>query len=157
MCRLASLLIEYSLSTLPYQQKTVETPTGKAYRGVDFNIKVSPSSLYFCLLSSSFSLFPFFLPLSHLFFANYKKLCAVSVLRAGTVLESPIRSICKGIRIGKILIQSDASKRPRVFIFSSFPSLPPLAPLFHFCLFISFSSPLLFLFSFFFCFLLILY
>jgi len=79
--RLASLLIEFALSALPYEEKTVETPTGTQYKGVDFNVK----------------------------------LCAVSVLRAGTVLESPLRSICKGIRIGKILIQSDANKRPRLF------------------------------------------
>jgi len=43
------------------------------------------------------------------------KLCAVSVLRAGSVMEPPLRSICKGIRIGKILIQSDANNHPRLF------------------------------------------
>jgi len=79
--RLASLLIEFALSHLPYKEKIVETPTGAPYRGVDFSCKI----------------------------------CAVSVLRAGTVLESPLRSICKGIRIGKILIQSDEHKKPRLF------------------------------------------
>eukprot|EP01111_Echinosteliopsis_oligospora_P015451 TRINITY_DN6124_c0_g1_i1.p1 TRINITY_DN6124_c0_g1~~TRINITY_DN6124_c0_g1_i1.p1 ORF type:complete len:531 (+),score=141.28 TRINITY_DN6124_c0_g1_i1:105-1595(+) len=43
------------------------------------------------------------------------KLCAVSVLRAGSVMESSLRSICKGISIGKILIQSDDLRRPRLF------------------------------------------
>lgn len=79
--RLASLLLEFALSFMPYQEKVVETPTGSNYKGEEYSCKI----------------------------------CAVSVLRAGTVLESPLRSICKGIRIGKILIQSDESKRPRLF------------------------------------------
>jgi len=43
------------------------------------------------------------------------KLCAVSVLRAGSAMESPLRAICQGIRVGKMLIQSDENKNPRLF------------------------------------------
>eukprot|EP01133_Synstelium_polycarpum_P012999 gene12999-15290_t len=41
--------------------------------------------------------------------------CAVSVLRAGSCMEQPLRSICKGVRTGKILIQSDENKQPQLF------------------------------------------
>eukprot|EP01112_Ceratiomyxa_fruticulosa_P013752 TRINITY_DN3885_c0_g1_i5.p1 TRINITY_DN3885_c0_g1~~TRINITY_DN3885_c0_g1_i5.p1 ORF type:complete len:454 (-),score=71.24 TRINITY_DN3885_c0_g1_i5:231-1592(-) len=43
------------------------------------------------------------------------KICAVSILRAGGVMETPLRTICKGIRIGKLLIQSDKFKKPQLF------------------------------------------
>lgn len=36
-----------------------------------------------------------------------KKICGVSVVRAGESMESGLREVCKAIRIGKILIQRD--------------------------------------------------
>ncbi|GAM27797.1 hypothetical protein SAMD00019534_109730, partial [Acytostelium subglobosum LB1] len=42
-------------------------------------------------------------------------LCALSVLRAGSCMEQPLRSICKGIKTGKVLIQSDGNKQPHLF------------------------------------------
>ncbi|EGG19083.1 uridine kinase [Cavenderia fasciculata] len=43
------------------------------------------------------------------------KVAAVSILRAGSCMEHPLRSICKGIKTGKILIQSDENKQPHLF------------------------------------------
>eukprot|EP01132_Coremiostelium_polycephalum_P002868 gene2868-3564_t len=50
------------------------------------------------------------------------KLCAVSILRAGGCMEQPLRAICKGIRTGKMLIQSDENRQPHLF----YESLPDL-------------------------------
>jgi len=41
-------------------------------------------------------------------------LCGVSIMRSGSSMEAPLRRIAKGIRIGKILIQSDGMKRPEL-------------------------------------------
>lgn len=38
-------------------------------------------------------------------FAN--KLCGVSVIRSGESMENALRACCKGIKIGKILIQRE--------------------------------------------------
>ena len=35
------------------------------------------------------------------------KICGVSIMRAGESMEIALREVCKDIRIGKILIQSD--------------------------------------------------
>ncbi|KAF2070488.1 hypothetical protein CYY_008186 [Polysphondylium violaceum] len=43
------------------------------------------------------------------------KLAALIVLRAGSCMEQPLRSICKGIKTGKVLIQSDEKKQPHLF------------------------------------------
>ncbi|KAN0034382.1 hypothetical protein ACTFIV_000888 [Dictyostelium citrinum] len=43
------------------------------------------------------------------------RICALVVLRAGGCMEQPLRSICKGIRTGKVLIQSDEMKKPHLF------------------------------------------
>ena len=37
----------------------------------------------------------------------YVKVCGVSIMRAGESMEIALREVCKDIRIGKILIQSD--------------------------------------------------
>ena len=35
------------------------------------------------------------------------KICGVSIVRAGEAMEASLRSVCKSVRIGKILIQRD--------------------------------------------------
>lgn len=72
--RLIRLVIEYSLSLLPYEKVVVDTPQGIMYEG-------SRSS--------------------------GKKLCGVSILRAGETMEQALSEVCKDIRIGKILIQTN--------------------------------------------------
>lgn len=39
-------------------------------------------------------------------------ICGVSIIRSGSSMEAPLRRICNGIKIGKILIQSDRSGCP---------------------------------------------
>ncbi|MET7289572.1 uracil phosphoribosyltransferase [Streptomyces sp. NPDC005573] len=44
------------------------------------------------------------------------KLCGVPVVRAGESMEAELRAVCRGIRIGKILIQRDiTTKLPKLF------------------------------------------
>ncbi|KAK6634210.1 Uridine-cytidine kinase-like 1 [Polyplax serrata] len=72
--RLIRLVIEFSLSLLPFKQVCVETPQGGPYQG-----KRCAST----------------------------KICGVSILRAGETMEQAVRDVCKDIRIGKILIQTN--------------------------------------------------
>ena len=44
------------------------------------------------------------------------KLCGVSIVRAGESMEAGLRAVCRGIRIGKILIQRDeATALPQLY------------------------------------------
>jgi len=72
--RLIRLVIEYSLSLLPYQSSIVDTPQGIKYEGRKCAVK---------------------------------KICGVSILRAGETMEQALSDVCKDIRIGKILIQTN--------------------------------------------------
>ncbi|XP_044737566.1 uridine-cytidine kinase-like 1 isoform X1 [Chrysoperla carnea] len=72
--RLIRLVIEYTLSLLPFQNVTVDTPQGVLYQG-----KRGASN----------------------------KVCGVSILRAGETMEQAVCDVCKDIRIGKILIQTN--------------------------------------------------
>jgi len=72
--RLIRLVIEYSLSLLPYESLTVATPQGLQYEGRRCTVK---------------------------------RICGVSILRAGETMEQALSDVCKDIRIGKILIQTN--------------------------------------------------
>ena len=49
-----------------------------------------------------------------------QRLCGVSVLRAGETMEPALCEVCKDIRLGKILIQTNLdSGEPEVCIFKS--------------------------------------
>ena len=37
---------------------------------------------------------------------SVKKMCGVSILRAGETMEESLKEVCRGIRVGKILIQT---------------------------------------------------
>jgi len=72
--RLIRLVIEYSLSLLPFETVSVSTPQGLQYEGRRCTVK---------------------------------KICGVSILRAGETMEQALSDVCKDIRIGKILIQTN--------------------------------------------------
>jgi len=72
--RLIRLVIEYSLSLLPFETVSVSTPQGMQYEGRRCTVK---------------------------------KICGVSILRAGETMEQALSEVCKDIRIGKILIQTN--------------------------------------------------
>jgi len=72
--RLIRLVIEFSLSLLPYETVSVSTPQGIQYEGRRCTVK---------------------------------KICGVSILRAGETMEQALSEVCKDIRIGKILIQTN--------------------------------------------------
>lgn len=71
--RLIRLVIEYSLSLLPYESVSIKTPQGVQYDGKRCTVK---------------------------------KICGVSILRAGETMEAALTEVCKDIRVGKILIQT---------------------------------------------------
>lgn len=51
-----------------------------------------------------------------------RQVCGVSVVRAGESMEAVLRDVCRGIRVGKILIQRDRrTKLPRLY-YSSLPA-----------------------------------
>jgi len=72
--RLIRLVIEYSLSLLPFTSVSVSTPQGFKYEGRRCSVK---------------------------------KICGVSILRAGETMEKALSEVCKDIKIGKILIQTN--------------------------------------------------
>lgn len=50
------------------------------------------------------------------------RICGVSLMRSGASMEAPLRRICKGIRLGKILINSENRARPSLI----YAKLPPV-------------------------------
>ncbi|XP_021958153.1 uridine-cytidine kinase-like 1 isoform X2 [Folsomia candida] len=72
--RLIRLLIEYSMSLLPFKDVVVESPQNILYKGKR---------------------------------AMARKICGVSILRAGETMEQALNDVLKEIRIGKILIQTN--------------------------------------------------
>lgn len=49
-------------------------------------------------------------------------ICGVSIMRAGESMEKALRDVCRGVRIGKILIQRDeATALPKVDYFFMHP------------------------------------
>lgn len=50
------------------------------------------------------------------------RVCGVSLMRSGASMEAPLRRICKGIRLGKILINSENRARPSLI----YVKLPPV-------------------------------
>ncbi|MBA0779495.1 hypothetical protein Gotri_003745 [Gossypium trilobum] len=79
--RLIRLVVEHGLGHLPFTEKQVITPTASVYTGVDF--------------AKSCVVFPLFE--GFLLFIYY----------SGESMENALRACCKGIKIGKILIQRD--------------------------------------------------
>jgi len=85
--RLLRLVIEEGLGYLPFGERSVITPTGEEYKGVEFTTKV----------------------------------CGVSIVRAGESMETALRSVCRDIRIGKILIQRNEETAEPQLYYSKLP------------------------------------
>ena len=49
------------------------------------------------------------------------KICGVSIMRAGESMEQGLREVCKGVRIGKILIQRDEETAQPKLYYSKLP------------------------------------
>lgn len=73
--RLMRILMEKTMSLLPFESVECTTPNEKPYKGMRFN----------------------------------GTLCGVSILRAGEALEEALVSVCKDVKIGKILIQTNTN------------------------------------------------
>ncbi|KAK2501765.1 hypothetical protein MC885_016258 [Smutsia gigantea] len=99
--RLMRLLIEHALSFLPFQDCVVQTPqgqdyAGKCYAGKQVAAGARPGAGRGGLGWSSVRLS---LPLP--------QITGVSILRAGETMEPALRAVCKDVRIGTILIQTN--------------------------------------------------
>uniref|UniRef100_A0A182YEK0 Uracil phosphoribosyltransferase homolog n=1 Tax=Anopheles stephensi TaxID=30069 RepID=A0A182YEK0_ANOST len=91
--RLIRLVIEESLNQLPYSDCSVITPTGAIYDGLRYRS------------------------------GN----CGVSIIRSGEAMEQVglggwgLRDCCRSIRIGKILVESDAETHVAKVVYARFP------------------------------------
>jgi uridine kinase len=47
----------------------------------------------------------------------YDKICALPIMRAGDSMVSALCSVVRNVKVGKILIQSDKNKTPKLFFF----------------------------------------
>ena len=74
--RLIRLVIEKSLSLMPFEPLTVTTPQGQQYNG----LRTCPGA---------------------------SKVCGVSIICGGEPLEDSLKDVCKDVRVGKILIQTN--------------------------------------------------
>ena len=50
------------------------------------------------------------------------KICGVSIIRAGEVMENALRDCCRSVRIGKILIQRDEKTSFPMVIYDTLPA-----------------------------------
>ncbi|KAG8513264.1 LOW QUALITY PROTEIN: Zinc finger protein 512B, partial [Galemys pyrenaicus] len=99
--RLMRLLIEHALSFLPFQDCAVQTPQGQDYHGKCYAGKqvhqaaggglpvgwAGPEAAHSALPAP--------------------QITGVSILRAGETMEPALRAVCKDVRIGTILIQTN--------------------------------------------------
>lgn len=99
------MVIEESLNQLPYSDCSVVTPTGAIYDGLKYRSGKSLS------LESKRS------PLSSFVVGN----CGVSIVRSGEAMEQGLRDCCRSIRIGKILVESDADTHEAKVVYARFP------------------------------------
>ncbi|CAC5423826.1 unnamed protein product [Mytilus coruscus] len=77
--RLMRLLFEYAVSLLPFKTVSVDTPQGTTYHGRRLDADKNSSPM----------------------------ICGVSILRAGETMEQALCEVCKDVRLGKILIQTN--------------------------------------------------
>lgn len=47
--------------------------------------------------------------------------CGVSIVRSGEAMEQGLRDCCRSIRIGKILVESDAETHAAKVVYARFP------------------------------------
>ncbi|CAL4129349.1 unnamed protein product, partial [Meganyctiphanes norvegica] len=85
--RLIRLVVEEGLNQLPYSERTITTPTGCPYKGLQF----------------------------------VKGNCGVAIVRSGEAMEQGLRSCCRSIRLGKILVESDLDTHEAKVVYAKFP------------------------------------
>lgn len=117
--RLIRLVIEESLNQLPYTECSVMTPTGAIYNGLKWVI--NNAYLSYPYLTSIVSLYIFI----SILFTKFKRYrsgnCGVSIVRSGEAMEQGLRDCCRSIRIGKILVESDAETHAAKVVYARFP------------------------------------
>lgn len=95
------------------QTCVVQTPQGHEYEGRRYDGKGVSDGCVFMRFA------PLILQASD--FVSSPQITGVSVLRAGETMEPALRAVCKDVRIGKILIQTNAdSGEPEVSHSGSF-------------------------------------
>jgi len=89
--RVIRLLVEEGLEEMPHKPKLVRTPTEVNFPGVGWTL-------------------------------DYRtQICGVSIMRAGDSMENGLRAVCRGVKIGKILIQRNEETALPNYIYSKFP------------------------------------
>lgn len=106
--RLIRLVIEESLNQLPYSVCKVQTPTGAIY-GIFRN--------EFWFKKKNFVQWSWWLDGLKYRSGN----CGVSIVRSGEAMEQGLRDCCRSIRIGKILVESDAETHVAKVVYARFP------------------------------------
>ncbi|KAG8707295.1 Uridine kinase, partial [Ceratobasidium sp. 395] len=92
--RLATLICEKAMEVLPFRNITVLTPTGAIANGKDTAI-AEPE----------------------------RNICAVTIIRAGGMLEMGLRRVLRDIAIGSLLIQSNPSTGEPMLLHNMLPSV----------------------------------
>jgi uracil phosphoribosyltransferase len=105
--RLIRLVIEEALNQLPYSECSVVTPTGLLLFHCNFvnlltNCNLILGAIYDGLKYRSGN-------------------CGVSIVRSGEAMEQGLRDCCRSIRIGKILVESDADTSVAKVVYARFP------------------------------------
>lgn len=111
--RLIRLVIEESLNQLPYSDCSVVTPTGAIYDGLKW-----VTSFFFSEKVDDFHDTFVHFPLN---FRYQSGNCGVSIVRSGEAMEQGLRDCCRSIRIGKILVESDAETHAAKVVYARFP------------------------------------
>ncbi|KAK1337064.1 LOW QUALITY PROTEIN: hypothetical protein QTO34_001686 [Cnephaeus nilssonii] len=99
--RLMRLLIEHALSFLPFQDCVVQTPQGQDYAGKCYagkQVRCGRAGARPGLGRAACEAGPAQRP---------PQITGVSILRAGETMEPALRAVCKDVRIGTILIQTN--------------------------------------------------
>lgn len=110
--RLIRLVIEESLNQLPYSDCSVVTPTGAIYDGLKW-VKLGFLVVYHC---------PHICSVECSVWNRYQSgNCGVSIVRSGEAMEQGLRDCCRSIRIGKILVESDAETHAAKVVYARFP------------------------------------
>jgi uracil phosphoribosyltransferase len=117
--RLIRVLLEEALACLPFDEVTIQTPTGSDFDGYEFKSKIVGVSIMRAGASMKLT------PRAHRSSSNpatYRiphHTCPPP--RAGESMETGLRQVCKGICIGKILIQRNEETALPTLFYSKLP------------------------------------
>jgi uracil phosphoribosyltransferase len=109
-------VIEEALKLLPFQEVTVETPTGSLYSGVRLVANVQQRPQHHLIKPHKCISFvhSFIYHSSHFFCLE---ICALPIMRGGDTMVHALCSLLRDPLVGKILIQSDKHKTPSLFFY----------------------------------------